>query len=295
MNMFSRQAPIHSYTTGCLCLASNGFAHPYDRTIIAMNPSNDNKESIETSGIEKYDGSFDQDELGVTQIPTETIRAIRNTNDLALYAFLASCSKDWRLNAKHLATHFDCNKEKIYKSIDSLIAQGFLSRNQSRTKGKFVRYHYRLHLRRIDLPCLEKPDTVKPDTENPDTYKTENLQNKKSIIKPFVDLTSTSYKDDELFMQFYSIYPNKQKPEIARKAFYKHKPDQEFVSMLCTDVYKRVENNWKNRHKNKIPFPATYLNGKEWEGEIYEPESNIATFPNKPPRYTMTELMDGVL
>ncbi len=257
-----------------------------------MNPSNDNNQS---SGIEKYDGSFEQDELGVTQIPTETIRAIRNTNDLALYTFLASCSKDWKLNAKHLSSHFDCNKEKIYKSIDSLIDQGFLSRTQTRDKGKFVRYHYRLHLRRIDQPCLEKPDTVKPDTENPDAYKTENLQNKKSIIKPSVDLTSTRYVDDHLFMQFYSIYPNKQKPEIARKAFYKHKPDQEFVDMLYNDVGLRMANNWKNRHKNKIPFPATYLNGKEWEGEIVEPETNIATFPTKTKYKDMDDIMGCVL
>ena len=86
-----------------------------------------------------------------------------------------------------------------------------------------------------------------------------------SHLKPLVDLTSTRYVDDALFMQFYSIYPNKQKPEIARKAFYKHKPDQEFVDMLYNDVGLRMANNWKNRHKNKIPFPATYLNGKEWE------------------------------
>lgn len=100
-----------------------------------------------------------------------------------------------------------------------------------------------------------------------------NLSTNSSISNSIVDFDkSTSYKDDELFMRFYSIYPNKQKPDVARKAFYKHKVTEEFVSMLVTDVLARVENNWKNRHKNKIPFPATYLNGKEWEGEIVEPE-----------------------
>lgn len=247
-----------------------------------------NNLSEHTYGIEKYEGTFSQDDLGVTQIPTETIQAIKSINDLAIYTFLASCSKGWRVNAKHLASHFGCNKEKIYNSLESLIQQGFLTRTVSRDKGKFARFHYQLHLRpkekidQIDQPFLEKPDTVKPDTVFPDTYKTENVKNKEFIEKPIVDSDkSTSYKDDELFMRFYSIYPNKQKPDVARKAFYKHKVTDEFVSMLVTDVLSRVENNWKNRHKSKIPHPSTYLNAKEWEGEIIPPETNIAQFPTK--------------
>ena len=122
--------------------------------------TDDNNNKSQAYGIEKYEGSFDQDDLGVTQIPTETIKTIKNFTQLALFTFLASCSKDWRLNAKHLATHFDCNKETIYKTIDALIELGLLSRTQIRNKGKFVRFHYRLSLRQIHKstePCLEKP------------------------------------------------------------------------------------------------------------------------------------------
>lgn len=93
----------------------------------------------------------------------------------------------------------------------------------------------------------------------------------KDNTKPLVDFKkSTDYKDDKLFMTFYSQYPNKQKPEVARKAFYKHKPDQVFVDFLCNDIRSRMENNWKGRDKDKIPHPSTYLNSKEWEGEIYK-------------------------
>jgi hypothetical protein len=51
--------------------------------------------------------------------------------------------------------------------------------------------------------------------------------------------------------------------------------------MLCVDILLRIKNNWKNRHKSKIPHPATYLNGKEWEGEIVESESTDSRFSNK--------------
>jgi len=87
-----------------------------------------------------------------------------------------------------------------------------------------------------------------------------------------------SYKEDDLFMQFYSQYPNKQKPTSAYKAFQKLKPSYEFVAMITADVRKRMENNWKNRHKSKIPHPATYLNSQEWEGEIFPPD-NVTQFP----------------
>lgn len=148
--------------------------------------------------------------------------------------------------------------------------------------------------REIDQPPVQNVvDPVQPANYpvQPANDIINNSFNNISYIKPLVDFQSTSsYKDDSLFMMFYSIYPNKQKPEVARKAFYKHKPTQEFVSMLCVDVYKRVENNWKNRHKNKIPFPATYLNSKEWEGEIVEPETMESRFKPKTKYKTFAEI-----
>jgi hypothetical protein len=131
-------------------------------------------------GIDKYSGTFEQDELGVTQIPTATIQSLNDFTLLSLFTFLASCPSTWKLNAKHLSTHFNCNKDKIYAAIDKLIELTLLTRTQIRDKGKFVRFHYRIHLRPRDgvLPRLEKPDTV-----NPDAYKTYilPLENKKEI------------------------------------------------------------------------------------------------------------------
>jgi len=119
----------------------------------------------------------------------------------------------------------------------------------------------------VDYP-VQQLDTI---FTNSSTITNHKISNNVDFDK------STSYREDNLFMQFYSLYPNKQKPEIARKAFYQHKPTQDFVDMLCNDLLQRMNNNWKNRHKSKIPHPATYLNHKEWEGEIYEPESTSSS------------------
>ena len=77
------------------------------------------------------------------------------------------------------------------------------------------------------------------------------------------------FKSDSLFMAFYSQYPNKQKPALAHRQFLKLKPTPELVAKLIEDVTKRVAGNWRGRDKSKIPHPATYLNSREWEGEIY--------------------------
>lgn len=109
-------------------------------------------------------------------------------------------------------------------------------------------------------------------------YKRSNI--KEDIIKPLVDSSNSTevvsinivkdnYQNDSLFRKFYDNYPNKQKPLSAYKAFSKLKPTPEFVDMLVVDLNNRKQNNWKGRDKSKIPHPATYLNAKEWEGEIY--------------------------
>lgn len=194
------------------------------------------------SGIDKYSGSFEQDELGVTQIPTTTIQLLNDFTLLGLFTFLASCPSDWKMNAKFLAKHFKCNKDKIYAAIDGLIEFRLLSRKQIRDKGKFVRYHYRLHLRQIAqlTPCLEKPDTVKPDTENPDTYKTLLLlKNKECITTTTVNPVINAQKSNTDVVRDIAVNQNptsssffsdKQKTELlALKHPTDNRTDKEFL------------------------------------------------------------------
>lgn len=160
---------------------------------------------------------------------------------------------------------------------------------------KDPKYDFSLNLpispkREMEIPKKGNGD---PQTVTPIPIKLPNkLQD---LINPSVDLKSTvndseksaviskpkksktkDYKDDELFMNFYNVYPNKQKPLVAHKAFLKHNFDKAAVEMIVNDIQLRMTGNWQGRDKSKIPFPATYLNGREWEGEIY---SNITTQP----------------
>jgi len=254
----------------------------------------DNKE---TYGIEKFDGTFDKEEFGVTIIPNKSMNSIRSTDALGVYCFLLGRPKGWKPNINHLKEHFQCTKEKIYKSLAFLIDNGFISRTHVKDKGRFVKTHYRVHLNRpnestdhlVDKPAIPQADTDdsphagnpgsgNPDSGNPDAYKTKSVLNKEDN-NIYVDSSKSTkvlkdYEKDKAFMTFYSKYPYKQKPSIAREAFHKAAKKigmtpEDFAVMVAEDVQVRVANNWADRPKNKFPHPSTYLNTAEWEGDIY--------------------------
>lgn len=201
-------------------------------------------------------------------------------NELKIYmiirSFMDTTGKAYPSN-KWVADKLGINSRNTIHNINKLLEKGYIERIEHNGR-RFLRIKLSIGVEEVVSPA--SPPHVASDTPPhvaSDTllYQT-NIITKKDL-KPLVDLKkSTDYKDDNLFMRFYSIYPNKQKPEVARKAFYKHKTDIAFVELIVNDVLLRIKNNWHGRHKNKIPHPSTYLNGKEWQGEIVTPES-----PNK--------------
>ena len=167
-----------------------------------------------------------------------------------LYVYLLSRPPAWKLNIKHLAEHFQCGPQRLYRILNYLLEHKYISKTIIKNKGKFVTHHYRYILvNLVDLHHLWEILQV----EKPHTYKTKKVLNKEDLKTPIVDSANTTteckkeYKHDPLFMEFYKNYPNKQNPVIAYKAFVKLKPTEEFVSMLIQDVITRANNNWKGR------------------------------------------------
>jgi hypothetical protein len=257
--------------------------------------------------IEKCKPSFEEGatlrkRAPFTQLYNKVIQTCTNMEAIAVWAYLQSQCDNWVLSPIQLQNHFGIGKDKIYNILTYMINSKLLIRHVKRSdRGLHICTTYTI-LDGIDFIEPERPVKENrpenrplpdlPDPVNKDIKKEREIKKKEEdLLKPFVDLKkSTDYKDDDLFMQVYSVFPNKQKPKVAWKAFQKHKPDQTFVDFLVNDIRLRIENNWKGRPKDKIPHPATYFNASEWEGEIYAPESNITQFPNKPARYTMHEL-----
>ncbi|CAK0742166.1 hypothetical protein CCP3SC1AL1_1170014 [Gammaproteobacteria bacterium] len=236
------------------------------------------QDSTDESGVDKFDGSFDQEQSGCTIFVNTTVNSIKRLDVGGLYMYLTCRPSSWKLNVKHLASLFMCNKDKIYGIIDTLIEMNLLTRREIRNKGRFVRFHYRLHLRPEECasvqctPVLEKPDTVKPDTVNPDAYKTKSIINKEDInnITPIDSATDIARKrNDDAFDEFWKGYPVK-KNKVRSKKIWDREKFASIVTLICCDVLTRSKHEPQWQDKQFIPHPATYLGNKLWTDEVTE-------------------------
>lgn len=245
-----------------------------------MKQSNNNNNSVKY-GVEKFEGTFEKEELGVTIIPNESINYIRNAEALGLYLYLLGRPTGWKLNIKQLKEHFQCNKDKIYKLLNYLMAEGFISKTSIREHGRFARNHYRVHLHRIInetqetqasntiSPCLDLPDVVITDTVNQDTYKTKNIENKEYNNTPIVPKG-----DEKSFSDFWNVYPVKKGRKKCEDKWKRLKLDLK-AEVIITKLKTQIEQDdqWK---RGFIPNPYTYINGALWEDEISQHPRNDA-------------------
>jgi hypothetical protein len=179
-----------------------------------------------------------------------------------------------------LAEKLKVERRSIITSVNRLVKEQYINKISNGSK-RYLVINYTPCSEELVIPGSPPSDpTITPPSDPTITLYSSNNINSKDIIKPLVDSSNSTevisinivkdnYQNDSLFRKFYDNYPNKQKPLSAYKAFSKLKPTPEFVDMLVVDLNNRKQNNWKGRDKSKIPHPATYLNAKEWEGEIY--------------------------
>ncbi len=145
------------------------------------------------NNIDKFDGLFEQEEMGCTIVINETINSITNLAASGLYVYLLCRPKNWKINIKHLTQLFNCSKTKIYNLIDHLISLNLLTRTEYRQKGKFLEYKYRLFIRPRKVQIVQvTPVPKKPDAVNCDAYKTKKLKNKEDIKTTNCETPSSS-------------------------------------------------------------------------------------------------------
>jgi hypothetical protein len=71
----------------------------------------------------------------------------------------------------------------------------------------------------------------------------------------------------QMFVEFYSIYPNKKNPKNSLVAWLKLSPDKVLYKKIMKHVIESKEHSksWKEGY---IPMPTTYINGFRWEDSI---------------------------
>ena len=137
----------------------------------------------------------------------------------------------------------------VHKRCDEEIAQYRLRADTARENGK-------------------KGGRRKPST-NPSL--TQPLTNQEPITKNQEPITTIDFE------KFYSMYPKKVKKERAIKAWLKHKPD---IDTVLKSLEHQLSNDKRFREKDFTPYPASWLNDKEWENEEIKKEVVKSSYDN---------------
>jgi len=77
-----------------------------------------------------------------------------------------------------------------------------------------------------------------------------------------------SKKQEQLFDQFWQLYPRKKNKGYAEKVWGKLRPNDElFTSILAGLERAKASYDWQKEGGKYIPYPATWLNAKGWEDD----------------------------
>lgn len=77
--------------------------------------------------------------------------------------------------------------------------------------------------------------------------------------------TTTAIPDSGSFEEFYSVYPNRKAPEAARRA-WRAALKKTSASQLMAALRRQLP-EFARRPKDRVPYPATWLNGAHWLNE----------------------------
>ncbi len=78
----------------------------------------------------------------------------------------------------------------------------------------------------------------------------------------------------DLFTQFWAAYPRKVSKAAAERAFLKLKPDAALLEKLLSALaWQRTQPQWQD--VQYVPHASTWLNGRRFEDEPFQPCSEI--------------------
>ena len=195
-------------------------------------------------------------------------------------------------------------KDALGKSLRDLVRIGLISRSKEFGKG----FSYSLH---FDVKIIAKLDgrsanspkvrTVVLQTaeigNSPKDRTVAHQQSERSDINSPKDRTVNSPKDrtvplyrtgiepevepepekvNDLFDEFWSIWPKRVAKDAARKAWRKVKDKQSTLELINENLrLRQAAGQWTVA--KYIPNPASYINGRQWEDVVYEERASSAS------------------
>lgn len=203
-------------------------------------------------------------------------------NDIKIYMIVRSfmdtagscyASNNW------IASNLRIHRTTVIECIKNLIQKTYLVRTEVNGQ-RYLSVNYTPCPMEVVVSTLPPsslqttpPSSVETTQYNSNIINTKNIKSivdsDESPIEKTSSLKVKDYEKDERFMQFYSIYPKKQKPRDAWKAFKALKTSDAQLNLILEDVKARIERHTQWQEAQFIPFPASYLRSGEFEGEIF--------------------------
>lgn len=189
-----------------------------------------------------------------TQIPNNWLRDERlSLKAKGLLAQLLSHAPGWSLTIQSLASTNHCGKHTITSAIQELETAGYLRRLQQKDdKGQFGEMLW--FTTSPDDPVSDFPTSDYPTSDSQTLKKTKEKKTKEKNIA------------EDMFDQFWSLYPRKAGKASARKAF--NNLDDEVIDDVMAGVV-RLRNDPNLPPAQYIPHPATWLNREGWDDDPY--------------------------
>ncbi|MGN0670223.1 MAG: hypothetical protein ACI4JZ_06705 [Oscillospiraceae bacterium] len=128
----------------------------------------------------------------------------------------------------------------------------------------------------LDSQMSDKRQTTCQSNDSPSLFKSD-IQNNRNTdnahTREGVGVEKTDYESS--FIRFWAAYPKKTAKQQALKAWQKLNPDKALIDVILSSLERQKQSvQWTKDNGQYIPYPATWLNGKRWEDETTEVNSN---------------------
>jgi DNA-binding MarR family transcriptional regulator len=101
----------------------------------------------------------------------------------------------------------------------------------------------------------ETPMAVAEKSKSPKTKPTRTYDHSRIVADP-------------LFVRFWNVYPRHIRKQDATRAWFKINPDDKLVATMIDALHwQKLQPGWVKEGGQFVPYPATWLNGAQWEDE----------------------------
>jgi hypothetical protein len=252
--------------------------------------------------------TIEREHIPFVTLPTTVIQKIKNPMAGFMWVYFNSLPPEWKINKSHIMAHFDISERTYQRHMSYLKSHNLIEYRRYRMPNGTLGPVTLVSLNGLNFkPDVDHDHSAKfgivvvnHTAKNPHSGETtavvsgtlintitsfgslkrkeedinigdsantpKNIQfstNKKNKPKPLSD-----YSKDTFFMLFYKSYPKKQKPRDAYKAFQKLDFSKIEIDDIISDIHNRLQKDDHWQEMAYIPYPATYLNSHQWEGEI---------------------------